>query len=285
MFSHIPKENEFDGESRNAYNAYRLDSIIRHHNEKHLHSPVFDSIQARGGISNRNRTVDKDHKPLFDLNDFDDADIDISKGDFSLDNGDDKNISRIEDTNSRDETRSLHNLHRDLSFSLDPLKKSKITNSTANQSKMSSNFLAVSREKNQKRQYFDWNNKPMLLINQNEIEPRKHIESHNELPLSTFSPDVKSGKKGERRGSDLRNLLSLDINEQIRGSINKEINELSRRIIGYLDYNSKSQGEFTPFQDTNEQLKTPMQRRQELNNVKVLMKHREELKQKSNSKK
>jgi hypothetical protein len=63
-------------------------------------------------------------------------------------------------------------------------RRSKISNSS-NASKLSLHFKTVTREKNQKRAYLDWNNKPMLLINQNEIEPRM-IESHQVLPKSKF---------------------------------------------------------------------------------------------------
>jgi hypothetical protein len=63
-------------------------------------------------------------------------------------------------------------------------KKSRSSNN--NLSKASLHFLTVSREKNQIRQYFDWNNQPMLLINQNEVEPKKMAESHHALPDPKF---------------------------------------------------------------------------------------------------
>lgn len=52
------------------------------------------------------------------------------------------------------------------------------------------NFMAVSREKNQNRQYFDWTNKPMLFINQNEVEFIRHAESATQLPKSTLSSQM-----------------------------------------------------------------------------------------------
>ena len=95
-----------------------------------------------------------------------------------LDPIEEKDISKIENDYSRDETNTINNLNKELSFSNASTKKSK----AANKSKMTMNFLAVSREKNQKRQYFDWTNKPMLFINQNEVEPKRHAESVEQLP-------------------------------------------------------------------------------------------------------
>ena len=105
---------------------------------------------------------------------------------------DDKNISKIENNYSRDETNSINNLHKDLRISIDSAKKSKLTNRTnkSNESKMTMNFLAVSREKNQKRQYFDWTNKPMLFINQNEVEPKRRTESMTQLPQVILRPQM-----------------------------------------------------------------------------------------------
>ena len=86
----------------------------------------------------------------------------------------------------------LPNFPNDLTINSDSGKRNKhnntrgsasLNNTKANESKMTMNFLAVSREKNKKRAYLDWNDKPMLLINQNEVEPQKRgIESHAMLP-------------------------------------------------------------------------------------------------------
>lgn len=94
-----------------------------------------------------------------------------------------KNDTKVENSYSHDGTVTFSQLPKDLTMSIDSHKRSRESNKT-NTSKMSMNFLAVSREKNQKRQYFDWNNKPMLLINSNEVEPKKFTESHNVLPKS-----------------------------------------------------------------------------------------------------
>eukprot|EP00344_Euplotes_crassus_P005224 CAMPEP_0197002430 /NCGR_PEP_ID=MMETSP1380-20130617/6916_1 /TAXON_ID=5936 /ORGANISM="Euplotes crassus, Strain CT5" /LENGTH=232 /DNA_ID=CAMNT_0042420531 /DNA_START=154 /DNA_END=850 /DNA_ORIENTATION=+ len=62
--------------------------------------------------------------------------------------------------------------------------KSKLSRMSSNSTKCSLHFKTVTREKCKKRAYFDWNNQPSLLINQNEIETNKATTSHTTLPES-----------------------------------------------------------------------------------------------------
>ena len=97
-------------------------------------------------------------------------------------------LSRADNKNSKygdDGMFTFSQLPKDVSISDDHSHHRSRMSNNSNGSKLSLHFKTVTREKNQKRAYFDWNNKPMLLINQNEIDP-KLIESHQILPKSKF---------------------------------------------------------------------------------------------------
>lgn len=66
--------------------------------------------------------------------------------------------------------------------------KSKLSRMSSNSTKCSLHFKTVTREKCKKRAYFDWNNQPSLLINQNEVEAKKSTTSHTILPKTETSP-------------------------------------------------------------------------------------------------
>lgn len=94
-------------------------------------------------------------------------------------------MAKLDNSYSHDDTFSFDNFQKELTIATDSTKTKNGRSNKSNASKMTMNFLAVSREKNQKRAFFDWNNKPMLLINQTEIEPKvlnKDVGSHDSMP-------------------------------------------------------------------------------------------------------
>jgi len=89
-----------------------------------------------------------------------------------------KNGVNLDNSYSQDGTVTFSSPNQNLTG----LSKTRSRQSKSNNlAKASLHFMTVSREKNQKRQYFDWSNKPMLLITQEENPPRKSIASQSKV--------------------------------------------------------------------------------------------------------
>ena len=81
MFKHIENSRgNSDLGTKSAYNAYRLDAIIRAHNDRLFQNPHKEGVNVRDFNLERNKTIDRKHKSLFDLHDFDIEEKDDSKG-------------------------------------------------------------------------------------------------------------------------------------------------------------------------------------------------------------
>lgn len=119
----------------------------------------------------RNHTTENRNQTSFNIDEFDDTNLYDVGG---------RNLHNLDHSYSQNTSLDLSRFPKDLTIITDGSKKELKPHHS--HSKMTMNFLAVSREKNKKRAYLDWNDKPMLLINQNEIQPMKDTISHGQLP-------------------------------------------------------------------------------------------------------